>query len=222
MDTMAKDYYRILGLSREATSHEIKKRYRSLAIKVHPDLNQGSPDSAQQFKEITEAYGVLIDPEKRKRYDSDFARSFEQEKVFEDVFARREFRDVFDDLPLKKEWIEKILNISRVFVYEALVYGGRPRDIIRRGLMRMAIEGAQMMFHGVMDIHEKISIPPEVAMRGGQITIEYRPGISTRRIRVKIPRTTRPGTVLKVQGMGRRNLMKRAGDLYLHVDIDSL
>jgi len=218
---MGKDYYRILGIARDAPPSEIKRTYRRLALKFHPDLNPGSGECEEKFKDLTEAYGVLIDPEKKKRYDRNHVRIFEQERVFEDVFANQEFRDVFDDLPLKKEWIEKILNISRVFVYEALVYGGRPRDIIRRGLVRMALERADRVFHNVMDIHETVSITRETATRGGQITIEYKPGLSAKRIRVRIPRAIRSGTVLKVQGMGRRNLLKKSGDLYLHVAIDS-
>jgi DnaJ-class molecular chaperone len=56
---------------------------------------------------------------------------------------------------------------------------------------------------------------------GGYITLEYRPGFARRKIRVKIPGNTRQGMVLRVQGMGRSNPMKRVGDLYLHVAIES-
>lgn len=56
---MAKDYYHILGIARNAPTEEIKKAYRRLALKVHPDVNADNPAAAEQFKEITEAYGVL-------------------------------------------------------------------------------------------------------------------------------------------------------------------
>ncbi len=64
-----KDYYKILGVSKSASQDEIKKAYRKLAVKYHPDKNAGNRESEEKFKEIGEAYEVLRDPEKRKRYD---------------------------------------------------------------------------------------------------------------------------------------------------------
>jgi len=65
----SRDYYSILGVSRDATPEEIKRAYRRLAKKYHPDHNRGDPEAEERFKEITEAYEVLSDPEKRKHYD---------------------------------------------------------------------------------------------------------------------------------------------------------
>src|SRR5258708_24531995 len=64
-----KDYYAVLGVSACATQDEIKKQYRKLAAKHHPDKNQGDPKAADRFKEISEAYQVIGDEEKRKQYD---------------------------------------------------------------------------------------------------------------------------------------------------------
>lgn len=64
-----KDYYKILGVSKQASQEEIKKAYRKLAVKYHPDKNQGDKQSEERFKEISEAYEVLRNPEKRKKYD---------------------------------------------------------------------------------------------------------------------------------------------------------
>lgn len=65
----SKEYYEILGLKPGASPEEVRKAYRKLALHYHPDRNRGNPGSEERFKAISEAYGVLIDPEKRRRYD---------------------------------------------------------------------------------------------------------------------------------------------------------
>lgn len=64
-----KDYYKVLGVAKSASEAEIKKAYRKLAVKYHPDKNQGNKEAEAKFKEVAEAYEVLKDPEKRKKYD---------------------------------------------------------------------------------------------------------------------------------------------------------
>src|SRR6266852_2523139 len=64
-----RDYYKVLGVERNATGAQIKSAYRKLARKHHPDVNPGNKSAEDKFKEINEAYEVLSDPEKRKRYD---------------------------------------------------------------------------------------------------------------------------------------------------------
>ncbi len=64
-----RDYYEVLGVERTADENAIKKAYRKLAKKYHPDTNKGNPQAEEKFKEATEAYAVLSDSEKRKQYD---------------------------------------------------------------------------------------------------------------------------------------------------------
>ncbi|MGM0602128.1 MAG: molecular chaperone DnaJ [Bacillota bacterium] len=97
---MAKrDYYEILGVSRDADQKEIKKAYRNLAKKYHPDMNQDGKDTTEKFKEISEAYDILSDPDKRARYDQ-YGHSGINENDFNfDDFARGGFGgldDIFD------------------------------------------------------------------------------------------------------------------------------
>ena len=67
---MKKDYYKILDISQEANEEEIKKAYRKQALKYHPDKNKGDKKAEENFKKISEAYGVLSDPEKKNNYDT--------------------------------------------------------------------------------------------------------------------------------------------------------
>jgi DnaJ-class molecular chaperone len=74
----SKDYYSILGISKSATDAEIKKAYRKLALQYHPDKNKGDKASEEKFKEVTKAYEVLSDPQKRQTYDQFGEAAFEQ------------------------------------------------------------------------------------------------------------------------------------------------
>jgi molecular chaperone DnaJ len=97
---MAKDYYKTLGVEKNATQEEVKKAYKRLAKQYHPDLNK-SPDASEKFKEINEAAAVLGDPEKRAQYDQfgtadpnlggfdfrDFSGGFDFEEIFDNLFS---------------------------------------------------------------------------------------------------------------------------------------
>ncbi|MCF8000323.1 MAG: molecular chaperone DnaJ [Halanaerobiales bacterium] len=94
-----KDYYDILGVSKDASQKEIKKAYRKLAKKYHPDTNDGDEKSSEKFKEISEAYEILSDPEKRKRYDQYGHSGIGEDDFNFDDFARGGFggfEDIFD------------------------------------------------------------------------------------------------------------------------------
>ncbi|MBP7830969.1 MAG: molecular chaperone DnaJ [Kiritimatiellae bacterium] len=76
MPPAKRDYYEVLGVARGASADEIKKAYRKLAVQFHPDKNPGNVEAEEQFKEISEAYEILSDPEKRPRYDQFGHRAF--------------------------------------------------------------------------------------------------------------------------------------------------
>jgi molecular chaperone DnaJ len=101
MATQKRDYYEVLGVSREASAEEIKKAYRQAALKYHPDRNKDDPNAEAKFKEAAQAYEILSDPEKRQRYDRygyeglsgaamhDFSHMGAQDifSMFEDIFG---------------------------------------------------------------------------------------------------------------------------------------
>jgi curved DNA-binding protein len=95
-----KDYYPVLGVSRNASEDEIKQAYRRLARKYHPDVNPGDPKAEARFKEINEAYQVLSDKEQRAKYDrfgSDFRR-YEQTGFGGFNYESEDFADLFETL----------------------------------------------------------------------------------------------------------------------------
>ena len=94
-----RDYYEVLGVSRNASPDEIKKAYRKVALKLHPDRNPGNEAAEEQFKEASEAYQVVSDPERRGQYDRFGHAAFEQGAGFGGFdFAAAGFEDVFSDI----------------------------------------------------------------------------------------------------------------------------
>src|SRR4029078_11630946 len=99
MATKKRDYYEVLGIERNAAGEEIKRAYRKLAVKFHPDKNPDDPHAEEKFKELGEAYDVLMDPDKRAAYDRFGHAAFTQGGAgfggggFHDPFER--FREVF-------------------------------------------------------------------------------------------------------------------------------
>jgi len=95
--TEKKNYYEILGVQKNASKDVIKDAYRKLALQYHPDRNK-SPGAEEKFKEISEAYAVLSDDEKRKQYDTLGDTGFDQRYSREDIFRGADFDSIFRDM----------------------------------------------------------------------------------------------------------------------------
>jgi curved DNA-binding protein len=96
-----KDYYGILGVSRDATEEEIKRAYRRLALKYHPDRCSGDLESEERFKEINEAYAVLGDRDKRREYDHFGPNRFSRRYREDDLFRAFDFEAIFGEFGLR-------------------------------------------------------------------------------------------------------------------------
>ncbi len=123
-----RDYYATLGLGPEASEEEIRRTYRRLALEWHPDRNPGNPRAEERFKEISEAYAVLMDPAKRRAYDgargtgepAGFGAS--REDVFRDLFADPRASAIFEELA--RELSRMGMRVERGD-FERTLFGGR-------------------------------------------------------------------------------------------------
>ena len=142
-----KDYYAVLGLEKGASDDEIKRAFRKLAIKYHPDKNQGNKEAEEKFKDINEAYQVLSDPEKKARYDQFGTTDFDGSGFGAGGFGGFDFSDMggFGDIfesffgggggssrrrngPVKGADIEYTLNLT----FEEAIFGVEKEITINR------------------------------------------------------------------------------------------
>ncbi|HTU00878.1 MAG TPA: DnaJ C-terminal domain-containing protein [Candidatus Sulfotelmatobacter sp.] len=192
-----RDYYEVLGVSRTATADEIKRAYRQLARKYHPDLQPAAEraKAAERFKEINEANEVLSDPDKRSKYDA----------LGPDWKSGTDFTP-----PPGAGWraadasqAEDLGGFSDFF---ASLFG-RPTGRTGRDGGRIIIPGS--------DIEAELPITLEELLRGGRrrVTLD-----GNRSLDVEIPRSVRDGSMLRLAGQGGSGVGGGpAGDLYLHV-----
>ncbi len=182
------DYYKVLGLTRNASEEDIKKAYRKLARKYHPDVNQGNPEANKQFQQINEANEVLSDPESRKKYDQygenwKHAGEFERQRQQSQGNSQytyssdNDFSDFFEQ-----------------------VFGGGTRSQSRRSAYRGEDYQAKLQ----MELTDVLAERKEV------ITVHGK------KVRITIPAGVEDGQVIKLKGYGGAGVNDGPpGDLYI-------
>jgi curved DNA-binding protein len=205
------DYYQLLGVGRDASPDELKKAYRKLALKYHPDKAKGDKKVAEEkFKQISEAYAVLSNPEKRKEYDQFGSQVFRQKFSQEDIFKGANFNDMFD-LGLSEGLFSRLFGGlgggrgrgGRTRVYQ--FGGGGPQGFGGQAPPR---QGEDLQVEMPITLHEMAFGTEKVVAlpTNGQVD----------KINVKIPPGALPGKRLRVSGKGRPGpLGGPPGDLYV-------
>ncbi len=220
----SKDYYKILGVSKSASKDEIKKAYRTLALKYHPDRNSSNKESEEKFKEISEAYAVLSDPEKKKQYDTFGADGFQQRFSQEDIFSNVNFSDIFKEFGFgdfgggwKRGGGSRIFtqNFSRANKTSGYkTSGGFPFSSIFGD-----VSGSTGGLKG-QDAVMELPVQLEDVFNGGQKTISYTLNGINQQIKVKIPPGITDGKKLRVGGKGQPGRDGGpSGDLYIKIKL---
>ena len=202
------DYYKILGVGRDASADEIKKVYRKLAMKYHPDKAKGDKKQAEdKFKQISEAYAVLSNPEKKKEYDEFGSQVFRQKFSQEDIFRGFDFGDIFGEGA--SEGI-----FSRIFGGQR---GGRPRGRSRT----FSYGGPEGHFEPMpplkgQDLLVDVPITLHEIAFGTDKLVSFSHQGQVEKISVKIPPGSLPGKKLRLTGKGSPGPMGGPpGDLYV-------
>ncbi|MFQ6000515.1 MAG: DnaJ C-terminal domain-containing protein [Anaerolineae bacterium] len=199
-----KDYYKILGVDRNADQKEIRKAYRRLARQYHPDVNPGDRSAQEKFKEINEAYEVLSDPEKRQKYDQLGTSWREWQRMGEDPSGfdwGRWFTGQPGRVYVQYGDLDEVLGGFSDF-FQA-IFGGIPetswRTTPRRG----------------RDYEQEVEISLEEAFRGTTRILSK----DGRRLEVKIPPGVGTGSRIRMAGEGGDGYGGAKGDLYLRIKV---
>ncbi len=195
------DYYKMLGVEKTASDVEIKKAYRKLALKYHPDKANGNKAFEAKFKEISEAYAVLSDKEKRHQYDTYGSADFQQRFSQEDIFSNFDVGDILREFGFG--------GGNRGFGGRGGM-GGNPFGQGMGGRQGRArqMKGSDLEYEAALTLEEMIT--------GTSKTITINRGNTTDTINVKIPKGMTQGKKIRVTGKGEASPYGgQPGDLFI-------
>ncbi len=222
--TKGKDYYAILGVGKKADSKEIKAAYRKLARKYHPDLNPNNPEAEQKFKEVSEAYDVLSDDEKRKKYDQ-FGENWDQVGGFSGESSGTYFEDIgeggFGSI------FEQMFGgmggrMGSVFNGMRQVPAQNLEQVVELGLDEIDSGAKRTLTYSTSDACIKCHGSGQVQLTQQRIGVCPNCGGSgivsrSRRVEVSIPAGVAEGKRLRVVGGGSKGSDGKTGDLFVVV-----
>ncbi|MEX2600636.1 MAG: J domain-containing protein [Balneolaceae bacterium] len=218
-----KDYYKIMGVPRSADQKEIKKRYRTLAAKYHPDKNPDDPESEKKFKELGEAYEVLKDPKKRKLYDqvgSDWKR-YQQSGSGASGFDWSQYANQGGGRQYRTN-----VDFDTMFGGRAGGQrgGGSPfssffETIFGGGGFRQAEQSGTQSAGTQRTIKKSAEADVEITLREAYQGIRKQFRINGQRIDVNIPAGIADGKRLKLKGKGNKLSNGKRGDLFLKIRV---
>jgi curved DNA-binding protein len=231
----AKDYYKILGVDEGVTPEQLKKAFRKIAQESHPDTHPGDIAAEERFKEASEAYDVLSDPEKRQKYDAlrrygfgaagfEGAPGYGQAQGYPGGYRVRfdtgnlqdfDFADIFaEDSPyasLFEQLFEQVGGGSRARTTRS---AQAPRARTRTQTRRNG-SGDSFFRPDGLDVHVTIWLKLEQLEKGSKVKVRTPSG---KKALVKIPAGTKIGSVLRLPGMGLTDGGGHQGDQYVHVE----
>jgi curved DNA-binding protein len=200
----ATDYYNILGIDKNASDSAIKKAYRKLAMKYHPDHTKGDKTAEEKFKKISEAYAVLSDPEKRKQYDTYGSADFQQRFSQEDIFRNFDFSDIFREFGFSGG--SRTADGGFRFSFGGgSPFGGQQRQ-------QRSIKGSDLVYELPITLHDVANGSKK------QISLQHQGRSET--ITVTIPKGMTSGKKLRLAGKGESSPYGGpAGDLFIKVKV---
>jgi curved DNA-binding protein len=212
---MAEDYYKTLGVEKDADSEIIKKAYRKLALKYHPDRNPNNRDAEDKFKKISEAYAVLSDSQKRKQYDNFGSDQFSRHYSQEDIFRNFDLNEILRDFGFGGMGEnERVFRSSKRgnFNYRN---GNDPFG----NLFSQDQSHYQAPQKG-QDLQYNLSITLEESVSGAEKKIAFQQEQTVHEISVRIPAGISTGKKLRLAGKGYPSIYGGPpGDLYLNITV---